>query len=101
MLLTIKHLSSPMRLFYYLIFFICIANTIGQCRGLNKNGLQRHVDLNAWSPGSGIIRMCGLDVVGVALLEKSVSMGVGSVVSDPQAKPSPAYLSSYCLPIQM
>ena len=40
------------------------------CGGLNKNGPQRLMCLNAWPIGSGTIRKCCLAGVGVALLEK-------------------------------
>jgi hypothetical protein len=53
--------------------------------GLNRNGPHRLMCLNAWPIGSGIIRMCGLVGVGVALC---VTVEAGFRVSYVQAMPS-------------
>ena len=40
------------------------------CGGLNRNDPHRLICMNVWPIGSNTIRRCGLDGVGVALLEE-------------------------------
>jgi hypothetical protein len=60
-----------------------------ECGGLNRNGLHRLIDLNAWSLGCGTIRKCGL-------VGGSVSLGKEFEVSKVQVRPDSISLPAAC-----